>query len=138
MGRRTRLTLIDEGSAVKGTPPHIASSSSSSMRAAIAHGWAVGLLAYNAPTDAIEQSLLAIPGARRALVRTTTGAFARFLSPQLSPTGYPTMGVMAAEVHSTLDVSIWPGGAKATALRGRSSKRNPPFEASRSLPSSRS
>jgi len=48
MGRRTRLTLIDEGSAVKGTPPHIASSSSSSMRAAIAHGWAVGLLAYGA------------------------------------------------------------------------------------------
>jgi hypothetical protein len=101
-------------------------------------GRALGELAYNAPTDAIELSLLAIPGARRALVRTTTGAFARFLSPQLSPTGHPTMGVMAAEVHSTLDVSIWPGGAKATALRGRSSKRNPPFEASRSLPSSRS
>jgi hypothetical protein len=52
-------------------------------------GRTLGQLAYTAPADTIERALLAIPGARRALV-TTGGAFARFLSPQLSPTSYPS------------------------------------------------
>jgi hypothetical protein len=53
-------------------------------------GRTLGELNYTAPTDAIERALLAIPGARRALVKTTSGAFARFLSPQLSPSAYPS------------------------------------------------
>lgn len=53
-------------------------------------GKTVGQLAYTAPTNTIERTLLAIPGARRALVTTGSGAFARFLSPQLSPSSYPS------------------------------------------------
>lgn len=47
-------------------------------------------LGYSAPTGTVVKALLAIPGARRALVRTSSGAFARFLSPQLSPGSYPS------------------------------------------------
>ena len=47
-------------------------------------------LGYSAPTDTIVNALLRIPGARRALIRTAGGQFARVLSPQLSPTSYPS------------------------------------------------
>lgn len=53
-------------------------------------GRARGTLSYSAPTDTIVHALLAIPGARRALVRTSGGRFARVLSPQLRPAGYPS------------------------------------------------
>ena len=60
-------------------------------------GRTVGQLGYSAPTATIERSLLAIPGGRRALVRTRSGAFVRFLSPQLSPSSFPSF---APYVHS--------------------------------------
>lgn len=52
-------------------------------------GGTLGQLGFTAPTNTIVRSLLAIPGARRALVRNAGGAFVRFLSPQLSPSSYP-------------------------------------------------
>jgi Beta-1,3-glucanase len=55
-----------------------------------ARGRVQGTLGYSAPTNTIVQALLRIPGARRALVRTAGGQFARVLSPQLSPTSYPS------------------------------------------------
>jgi hypothetical protein len=56
-----------------------------------ARGNALGTLAWSAPTDTIEKALLAIPGARRALVKARGGGFARILSPQLSPSSYPSL-----------------------------------------------
>jgi hypothetical protein len=53
-------------------------------------GKVLGTLAWNAPTDTVEKALLRIPGARRALVRTRSGGFARILSPQLRPGSYPS------------------------------------------------
>jgi glycosyl hydrolase family 64 (putative beta-1,3-glucanase) len=55
-----------------------------------ASGKALGTLAWKAPTDTVKKALLAIPGARQALVKTRSGGFARILSPQLSPSSYPS------------------------------------------------
>ena len=60
------------------------------LQALNASGRQLGQLAWTAPTDTIERALLAISGARRARVTTPSGAFARILSPQLSPTSYPS------------------------------------------------
>jgi hypothetical protein len=55
-----------------------------------ASGERLGGLSYHADTDTIKRALLAIPGARGALVKTSSGGFARILSPQLSPSSYPS------------------------------------------------
>jgi hypothetical protein len=109
-----------------------------------ARGKPLGTLAWNAPTDTVEKALLAIPRASRALVRTRNGGFARILSPQLSPSSYPSLnpyvrsirglrltvsgsffgnpfqtfgysGSFAGDGRTTLTGTITPkGGAKAT------------------------
>jgi hypothetical protein len=56
-----------------------------------AGGKARGTLTWNASTNTVKNALLAIPGASRALVKTRAGGFARILSPQLSPTSYPSL-----------------------------------------------
>ena len=56
-----------------------------------ARGRTLGTLTWNAPTDTIDKALLAIPGARRAVVKTRGGGIARILSPQLTPTSYPSL-----------------------------------------------
>ena len=60
------------------------------MQTLSAGGRVRGTLGYTAPTDTIVRALLRIPGARRALIKTAAGQFARVLSPQLSPTSYPS------------------------------------------------
>jgi hypothetical protein len=60
------------------------------LDAADAAGRQLGTLAWNASTDTVENALLAIPGAKNALVKTHAGGFARILSPQLSPNSYPS------------------------------------------------
>jgi hypothetical protein len=62
------------------------------LDAADAGGKSLGTLTWNASTDTIEKALLAIPGANNALVKTRSGGFARILSPQLSPSSYPSLG----------------------------------------------
>src|SRR5207248_7202436 len=47
-------------------------------------GGALGQLGYRAPTNTVVRSLLAIRGARRALISARRGEFVRFLSPQRS------------------------------------------------------
>ncbi len=47
-------------------------------------------LGYSAPTNTIVKALLRIRGASRALIKTAGGQFARVLSPQLSPTSFPS------------------------------------------------
>ena len=54
-------------------------------------GNVLGQLSYTAPTTTIVKALLGIPRAPGALVNTTSGAFARVLSPQLSPSSYPSL-----------------------------------------------
>jgi hypothetical protein len=65
-------------------------------------------LTYSAPTDTIIHALLAIPGARRALISTSGGGFARVLSPQLKPLAYPRFGPY---VHSMAGKRIVVRGA---------------------------
>jgi hypothetical protein len=60
------------------------------MVARDAQGNVVGRLDYTAPTDTIRQQMLAIPGARGALVTGANGEFLRVLSPLLSPNSYPS------------------------------------------------
>ena len=98
-----------------------------------ARGNALGTLAWNAPTDTIENALLAIPGARRALVKTRGGGFARILSPQLSPSSYPSLkqyvssmsgahltvsGDFFGNPFQSFDYSGAFGGSGATTLSG--------------------
>jgi hypothetical protein len=52
-------------------------------------GHVLGRLGYSADTETVKKALLAIPGAKGAIVRTGLGTMARILSPQLSPTSYP-------------------------------------------------
>ena len=60
------------------------------LQARAASGKTLGTLAWKAPTDTVKRALLAIPGARQALVKTRSGGFARILSPQLSASSYPS------------------------------------------------
>ena len=62
-----------------------------SLRAENSSGTSLGTLKWNATTQQVEDALLAIPGAQRALVKTGAGGFARILSPQLSPSSYPSL-----------------------------------------------
>jgi hypothetical protein len=64
-------------------------------------GKLLGALTWNATTDTVEKALLAIPGAGHALVQTRTGGFARILSPQLSPSSYPSFGQYIDSVKGT-------------------------------------
>jgi hypothetical protein len=103
------------------------------LQARDARGTTVGTLAWNAPTDTITKALLAIPGARRALVRTRGGGFARILSPQLSPSSYPSLsryvrsvkgvrltvsGSFFGNPFQTFDYAGTFGGANTTTLTG--------------------
>jgi len=62
-----------------------------SLRAENSSGKSLGRLKWNATTQQVEDALLAIPGAQRALVKSHAGGFARILSPQLSPSSYPSL-----------------------------------------------
>lgn len=54
------------------------------------NGRARGTLGYSAPTREILSAFERIRGARRAIIKTRDRQFARVLSPQLSPTSYPS------------------------------------------------
>jgi hypothetical protein len=71
------------------------------LRARDARGRTLGTLGWNAPTDTVENALLAIPNARRALVKTRGGGFARILSPQLSPSSYPSLRRYISSMRGT-------------------------------------
>lgn len=60
------------------------------LQALNGRGRQVGQLGWTAPTATIERALLMIPGAHRALVTASRGAFVRILSPQLRPASYPS------------------------------------------------
>jgi hypothetical protein len=53
-------------------------------------GRSLGTLSFDAPTQTLKTALLKIPGASGALVKTSSGHFARVLSPQLSRESYPS------------------------------------------------
>jgi hypothetical protein len=80
------------------------------LRARDARGRTLGTLGWNAPADTIENALLAIPNARRALIKNRGGGFARILSPQLSPSSYPSLkqyiGSMSG-IHLTVSGSFF-------------------------------
>ena len=54
-------------------------------------GTVLETLSFRCHTSTITKNLLTIPGAGSAQVNTTSGQFARILSPQLSPSSYPSM-----------------------------------------------
>ncbi len=68
------------------------------LQAVNASGKALGTLKWNASTETVENALLAIPGAKKALVKTRARGFARILSPQLSPSSYPSLAQYFASV----------------------------------------
>ena len=103
------------------------------LQARGAGGKPLGTLTWNAPTSTVERALLAIPGGRRALVKTRAGGFARILSPQLSPTSYPSLaryigsvsrrhltvrGSFFGNPFQTFDYAGTFGGAGTTTLSG--------------------
>lgn len=104
-------------------------------------GKVLGTLAWNAPSDTVEKALLRIPGARRALVKTKSGGFARILSPQLSPSSYPSFtgfirslrrarltvgGAFFGSPFQRFDYSGPFGGAGTTNLSGTIAPRGGP------------
>lgn len=62
-----------------------------SLRTIDGQGNTLGTLGYKADATRVERSLLWIPGAKNAVVRTAGGGIARILSPQLSPSSYPDL-----------------------------------------------
>jgi hypothetical protein len=62
------------------------------LEALDSHGKSLGKLSFDAHTKTVRDALLKIKGARRALVKTRGGRFARVLSPQLSLDSYPSFG----------------------------------------------
>jgi hypothetical protein len=113
------------------------------LQAQNAAGRALGTLTWNAPTDTVKQALLAIPGARGALV-SNHGAFVRILSPQLSPGSYPSFtryieslkatrltlrGSFFGNPFQTFDYDGVFGGSGATTLIGKiTPKGGPPAQ----------
>jgi hypothetical protein len=62
------------------------------LEALDANGKVLGKLTFDAYTQTVKNALLAIEGAKSALVKTKDGNFARILSPQLSLDSYPSFG----------------------------------------------
>jgi hypothetical protein len=98
-----------------------------------AAGKPLGTLSWNATTNTVVNALLKIPGANGALVKNSDGQFVRILSPQLSPSSYPSMAKYIASLKGArltehgaffgnpfqrFDYSGVFGGAGSTTLSG--------------------